>query len=186
MNGIAREGKDCNVERNRVKMYQTQHRSLTGPITFAARLFFRFAGYQVRVIGRKASAREAPILLFAPHSSFLDAFVAHWTGLPSLIIRSQDRDMPLFGRKYSGPSLFVVLTLPPALLSPLQNKINTVHPVCVFVFFSHSLFCLSCHPGKKCHTHKRNRQIVSSRGSAGPQLTPSSLSCSLLHLFVQR
>jgi len=74
-------------------------RSLSVPITALARMTFRVSGYQVRVIGRQATPAEAPILLFAPHGTFLDGFVAHWTGLPCLIIRGQDRSLPGFGRK---------------------------------------------------------------------------------------
>ena len=74
-------------------------RSLSKLITATSRLCFRSCGYRVRVIGKQATAKEAPILIFSPHSSFLDAFVAHWTGLPCLIVRSQDRKSPIFGRK---------------------------------------------------------------------------------------
>jgi len=80
-------------------------RSLSVPITALARMTFRVSGYQVRVIGRQATPAEAPILLFAPHGTFLDGFVAHWTGLPCLIIRGQDRSLPGFGQliNYTQP-----------------------------------------------------------------------------------
>ncbi|XP_046440192.1 lysophosphatidylcholine acyltransferase-like isoform X2 [Daphnia pulex] len=80
-------------------------RSLSKLITATSRFCFRSCGYRVRVIGQQATAKEAPILIFSPHSSFLDAFVAHWTGLPCLIVRSQDRQRPIFGQliNYTQP-----------------------------------------------------------------------------------
>ncbi|XP_032786946.2 lysophosphatidylcholine acyltransferase isoform X3 [Daphnia magna] len=79
--------------------------SLSKLITATSRFCFRSCGYRVRVIGQQATAKEAPILIFSPHSSFLDAFVAHWTGLPCLIVRSQDRQRPIFGQliNYTQP-----------------------------------------------------------------------------------
>ncbi len=56
-------------------------------ITTVLRFLFWFIGLRVRVIGRQASRKEAPILVIAPHSTFLDTFVAVWTGFPSLIVR---------------------------------------------------------------------------------------------------
>ena len=78
-------------------------RSLAVPITAVSRLAFRLCGYRVRVIGKQATAQEAPLLLFAPHSTFLDAFVAHWTALPCLNVRSQDKESPIFGSKWNVP-----------------------------------------------------------------------------------
>ena len=77
-------------------------RSLAALITASGRWAFRLGGgYRVRVIGRQATASEAPLLIVAPHSTFLDALVVHWTALPCLIVRSQDKDRPIFGSKYA-------------------------------------------------------------------------------------
>ena len=94
-----------------LKVLSTVCRSLTWPITWFGRMFFRSLGYRVRVVGTRATAKEAPILLAAPHSSFLDAFVAHWTNLPCLIIRHEDQKTPLLGRKSQVQSLLSCLLL---------------------------------------------------------------------------
>jgi hypothetical protein len=89
----------------------------------------------VRVIGQQATAKEAPILILSTQSSFLDAFVAHWTGLPFLIVRSQDRQRPIFGRKYctpppSGPLIFVVYNLMDAGKS--VGRLHMIHSIHTF------------------------------------------------------
>ena len=68
-------------------------------LTANSRFFFRANGYWVRVIGRQATAKEAPIMIGSSHSTFLDAFVVHWTGLPSIVVRSQNMQTPVFGSK---------------------------------------------------------------------------------------
>ena len=35
---------------------------------------FWFLGFRVNIIGQQASRQEAPVLIVAPHSSFLDVF----------------------------------------------------------------------------------------------------------------
>jgi len=73
-------------------------RSLTCWMTTVCRLLYWFFGLRVRIIGRHASRSEAPILVVAPHSSFLDSFVAMWTGIPSPVAAIALRKMPLIGR----------------------------------------------------------------------------------------
>ncbi len=73
-------------------------RSLSCLITTVWRFLFWVCGLRVRVIGRHVGREKAPILVVAPHSSFLDGFVAYWTGLPSPIVRSEERGRPLLGK----------------------------------------------------------------------------------------
>ncbi|XP_069757667.1 lysophosphatidylcholine acyltransferase 2 isoform X2 [Narcine bancroftii] len=52
---------------------------------------------QIKVKGKKAEATEAPILVVAPHSSYFDAVVNIVAGIPSIVSRAENADVPLFG-----------------------------------------------------------------------------------------
>ncbi len=52
----------------------------------------------VRVLGRRASPEEAPVLVVAPHSTFFDGMVAFWCGAPYLVSRTENRSIPFIGR----------------------------------------------------------------------------------------
>ncbi|GIY17947.1 lysophosphatidylcholine acyltransferase, partial [Caerostris darwini] len=59
--------------------------------------------------GRRATAKEAPILLVMPHSSFLDTVLVIALGCPSMVVKDSTERTPFFGDlvKYTQP-LFVV------------------------------------------------------------------------------
>lgn len=46
-------------------------------------------GMHFTIKGRQASRDEAPILVAAPHSTFLDAGLVYVTGFPSTIVRTE-------------------------------------------------------------------------------------------------
>ena len=59
---------------------------------------FRCCGLSVTVKGKMASAKEAPILVAAPHSGFFDTFVPFWSNTPSGVIREENRKLPVLGK----------------------------------------------------------------------------------------
>lgn len=54
----------------------------------------------VKIIGKKASAKEAPIVVVAPHSSFYDSLVAVITSPPSVVAKAETASLPFFGSEY--------------------------------------------------------------------------------------
>ena len=60
---------------------------------------FRVTGFHiVDIIGEKATLEEAPILVAAPHSTFFDGFAVFWSGLPFIVSRNENRQLPLIGK----------------------------------------------------------------------------------------
>ncbi|ELW72630.1 lysophosphatidylcholine acyltransferase 2B [Tupaia chinensis] len=59
---------------------------------------FFSAGFLVRVKGKKATQKEAPILVTAPHSTFFDAIACVVAGLPSVVSASQNAKIPMVGK----------------------------------------------------------------------------------------
>lgn len=51
----------------------------------------------VKIIGKRASAKEAPIIVVAPHSSFFDSLVAVLFGPPSVVAKAETACLPFFG-----------------------------------------------------------------------------------------
>ncbi|XP_061619171.1 lysophospholipid acyltransferase LPCAT4 isoform X1 [Phyllopteryx taeniolatus] len=60
-------------------------------------VFFSVGFVWVRVKGRRADLREAPVLVVAPHSSFLDMLVLCTTQLPTVVSRSENTSLPVIG-----------------------------------------------------------------------------------------
>ena len=65
----------------------------------------RFGGlHSVKVIGRRATREEAPILVVAPHSTFFDALAALWDDdrhnreTPYIVSRAENLRAPLLGK----------------------------------------------------------------------------------------
>uniref|UniRef100_A0A0K8S3G9 Phospholipid/glycerol acyltransferase domain-containing protein n=1 Tax=Lygus hesperus TaxID=30085 RepID=A0A0K8S3G9_LYGHE len=53
------------------------------------RLTYRAGGMSVKTIGKQASRSEAPILVGAPHSTFLDGVVVYHTNFPCILVRKE-------------------------------------------------------------------------------------------------
>ncbi|XP_024083513.1 lysophosphatidylcholine acyltransferase 1 isoform X2 [Cimex lectularius] len=62
-------------------------------------------GMSIVVKGKQADRSEAPILVIAPHSSFLDAVILYVTGFPTVICRKESGTNPWLGKilAYSQP-----------------------------------------------------------------------------------
>nr|KAI8763632.1 lysophosphatidylcholine acyltransferase 2-like [Biomphalaria glabrata] len=69
-------------------------------------VFFAGGLYWVKTKGKQASSKEAPLLLLAPHSSFLDALPTVFLGLTSVVAKASTQDMILFGI-YIGRAIIV-------------------------------------------------------------------------------
>ena len=68
---------------------------------FLGRCMMRIYGFQWMTIkGQRASRDEAPINVVAPHSSFMDAISVFWSGVPGLVSRFENLQIPLFGSKF--------------------------------------------------------------------------------------
>lgn len=61
---------------------------------------YQAGGMSINVKGRQASRKEAPILVIAPHSTFLDAVIVYVTGYPSIISRRESGLNPFIGSMY--------------------------------------------------------------------------------------
>lgn len=61
---------------------------------------------QVVFKGAQASRAEAPILVIAPHSTFLDGGIVYYTGFPSIIVRRESGN----NRYIGSNSIFINLT----------------------------------------------------------------------------
>jgi len=70
-------------------------------VVFWGRGIFFFGGYHwVTVKGRRASAKEAPILAVAPHSSYVDALIVVHLGMTSMVAKKSAINIPFFGSKW--------------------------------------------------------------------------------------
>lgn len=49
-------------------------------------------GMAITIRGKQASRKEAPILVVAPHSSFLDSCIVYATKMSSVIVRKESMD----------------------------------------------------------------------------------------------
>ncbi|XP_077401798.1 lysophospholipid acyltransferase LPCAT4 isoform X2 [Vanacampus margaritifer] len=63
----------------------------------ARAVFFSMGFVWVRVKGRRASQKEAPVFVVAPHSTFLDMLVFNPTQLPTVVSRSENTSIPVIG-----------------------------------------------------------------------------------------
>ncbi|KAM4713994.1 lysophospholipid acyltransferase LPCAT4 isoform 2-T2 [Anableps anableps] len=60
-------------------------------------VFFSMGFLWVKVKGRRANLKEAPVLVVAPHSSFLDMIVLCPTQLATVVSRSENTKLPVIG-----------------------------------------------------------------------------------------
>lgn len=66
-------------------------------ICFVGRSAYLAGGMNIVIKGVKASRKEAPLLVIAPHSTFLDSCISYVTGFPSIIARIEDALNPWVG-----------------------------------------------------------------------------------------
>ncbi|XP_049874238.1 lysophosphatidylcholine acyltransferase isoform X2 [Pectinophora gossypiella] len=67
-------------------------RALKPLICFIGKLSYLAGGMAITIRGRQASRQEAPILVVAPHSSFLDSCIVYATKMSSVIVRKESMD----------------------------------------------------------------------------------------------
>ncbi|XP_052741664.1 lysophosphatidylcholine acyltransferase isoform X2 [Bicyclus anynana] len=67
-------------------------RSLKPLICFIGKMSYLAGGMAITVRGRQVSRKEAPILVVAPHSSFLDSCIVYATRMSSVIVRKESMD----------------------------------------------------------------------------------------------
>ncbi|EFN70456.1 Lysophosphatidylcholine acyltransferase 2 [Camponotus floridanus] len=74
-------------------------------ICFVGRLTYQAGGMKIVVRGKQASRSEAPILVLAPHSTFIDGGIVYVTGFPSIIVRRESGLNPFIGKliNYTQP-----------------------------------------------------------------------------------
>ncbi|KAF5901907.1 lysophospholipid acyltransferase LPCAT4, partial [Clarias magur] len=66
-------------------------------VFFSRCVFFSMGFFWIKVKGRQATQKEAPVLAVAPHSSFLDMLVISMAGLPMVVSRSENANLPIVG-----------------------------------------------------------------------------------------
>ncbi|XP_060720278.1 lysophospholipid acyltransferase LPCAT4 [Tachysurus vachellii] len=67
-------------------------------VAFLSRsVFFSMGFFWIKVKGRQATQKEAPVLAVAPHSGFLDMLVLSIAGLPTVVSRSENSNLPVIG-----------------------------------------------------------------------------------------
>lgn len=81
----------CSIFGNRIVQIAARH-TMYG-------MFFFGSFYRVKVTGRQATAKEAPILVLAPHSSFFDSISVVLFGPPSVLAKSETASLPFLGSK---------------------------------------------------------------------------------------
>lgn len=57
-------------------------------------------GMAISIRGRQVSRQEAPILVVAPHSSFLDSCIVYATKMSSVIVRKESMDNYVGSRSF--------------------------------------------------------------------------------------
>ncbi|XP_043251813.1 lysophosphatidylcholine acyltransferase isoform X2 [Colletes gigas] len=74
-------------------------------LCFMGRVTYQAGGMRIIVRGRQASRSEAPILVVAPHSTFMDGGIVYITGFPSIIVRRESGLNPFIGKliNYTQP-----------------------------------------------------------------------------------
>ncbi|XP_054566000.1 lysophosphatidylcholine acyltransferase 2 isoform X1 [Eptesicus fuscus] len=99
-------------------------RKVTQPVLrFLGRAMFFSMGFSVTVRGKIASPVEAPIFVVAPHSTFFDGIACVAAGLPSMVSRNENVQVPLIGR--------LLRALQPVLVSRVDpdSRKNTINEI---------------------------------------------------------
>lgn len=76
-------------------------RNVQSLVASAMRMLYAAGSFHyVTFKGQRASPKEAPILVVAPHSSYVDSIVVVTTGPPAIVAKRETADIPLLGSKY--------------------------------------------------------------------------------------
>ncbi|KOC64511.1 1-acylglycerophosphocholine O-acyltransferase 1 [Habropoda laboriosa] len=97
------------AETGRIPFFGSRSRTFAFKIVpwlcFMGRLTYQAGGMRIIVRGRQATRAEAPILVVAPHSTFMDGGIVYITGFPSIIVRRESGLNPFIGKliNYTQP-----------------------------------------------------------------------------------
>ncbi|XP_061386793.1 lysophosphatidylcholine acyltransferase-like [Musca vetustissima] len=81
-------------------------RNIQTLVASAMRMLYAAGSFHyVTFKGQRASPKEAPILVVAPHSSYVDSIVVVTTGPPAIVAKRETADIPLLGKiiNYAQP-----------------------------------------------------------------------------------
>lgn len=67
---------------------------------FMRLMFAAGSFHNVKIIGKRADPKEAPILVAAPHSSFFDSILAANFNPPTIVAKKETANLPLMGSKF--------------------------------------------------------------------------------------
>lgn len=77
-----------------------KNRDMRVVICWMMRALFICGGFHhLKVKGRKAETKDAPVLALAPHSSFFDALPVVYLGGPSIVAKGESSRLPFFGSR---------------------------------------------------------------------------------------
>ncbi|XP_035944694.2 lysophosphatidylcholine acyltransferase 2 isoform X2 [Halichoerus grypus] len=99
-------------------------REITQPVLkFLGHALFFSMGFIVTMKGKVARPMEAPIFVAAPHSTFFDGIACVAAGLPSILSRNENAQVPLIGR--------LLRALQPVLVSRIDpdSRKNTINEI---------------------------------------------------------
>ncbi|KAL2762437.1 lysophosphatidylcholine acyltransferase 2, partial [Daubentonia madagascariensis] len=92
-------------------------------LKFLGHAMFFSMGFTVAVEGKIASPLEAPVFVAAPHSTFFDGIACVVAGLPSMVSRSENAQVPLIGRLLRAVQPVLVSRVDP---DSRKNTINEI------------------------------------------------------------
>nr|XP_019605339.1 PREDICTED: lysophosphatidylcholine acyltransferase 2 [Rhinolophus sinicus] len=92
-------------------------------LKFLGHVLFFSMGFVVSVKGKIASPVEAPIFVVAPHSTFFDGIACVVAGLPSMVSRNENVQVPLIGRLLRAVQPVLVSRVDP---DSRKNTINEI------------------------------------------------------------
>ncbi|XP_075394096.1 lysophosphatidylcholine acyltransferase 2 isoform X3 [Tenrec ecaudatus] len=92
-------------------------------LKFLGHVMFLSMGFTITVKGKVASPLEAPIFVVAPHSTFFDGIACVIAGMPSIVSRNENAQVPLIGR--------LLRALQPVLVSRVDpdSRKNTINEI---------------------------------------------------------
>lgn len=117
---VASCGNVCDGSRPITRWRRKLVECTVGPLS---RCLFFVMGFHVKVKGRRATSKEAPIFVVAPHSTYFDAIAWIVAGMPSSVSRAENVSIPLLGR--------ILQAVQPVLVSRLDSdsRKNTVNEI---------------------------------------------------------
>ncbi|XP_044735228.1 lysophosphatidylcholine acyltransferase isoform X2 [Chrysoperla carnea] len=80
-------------------------RAIRPILCYLGGMTYAVGGMNIEFRGKQATRKEAPILVAAPHSTFLDGGLVYITGMPTIIVRCESGSNPYIGKllNYTQP-----------------------------------------------------------------------------------